>query len=452
MHENVDIPVTDLLLDSGNPRLKSEQPDQQQTALELMRQHGEHVLNLAEHIVDKTSLDPMARVAVVATGDRRKRYKVIEGNRRVLALKALETPSFVSAALSPKQSRKLAALSRKFADAPVEEVECVLFSSEDEAAPWIRLRHTGQNEGRGLVAWDPNEQDRFEARRTGVRKPAGQVLDFVEKHGNLSPEARASSKGVLTNIERLLSSPEARQRVGVDVVRGQVLALYPLEELTNSLTRIIEDFKTGAVSVPQLYHVEDRINYVKGLPRSARPKKSARLPEPLVLDDLTEGRRKPRSKAKAKPRKPPKVKQRTTVIPAGAKLNVTPPRTNAIYNELGEITVEQYPNACSVLLRVFLELSVDHYIEDHQLMTEKEISSTPLAKRLKRVAEHMHGSRRITVKLRKAIEQIANGPSVLAPGVSTFNQYVHNQHVFPKARDLYLAWDELEPLMEAMWP
>ncbi|MGA7704455.1 MAG: hypothetical protein WB998_06110 [Solirubrobacteraceae bacterium] len=49
----------------------------------------------------------------------------------------------------------------------------------------------------------------------------------------MSAEAKASSRGVLTNIERLLGTPEAREHIGVDVARGQVIALYPTEELAN---------------------------------------------------------------------------------------------------------------------------------------------------------------------------------------------------------------------------
>jgi hypothetical protein len=450
MWEVVQIPVSDLLLDSANPRLSTDQPDQQRTLLELIEGRQDHVLNLAEDIVEQGSLDPTAPIVVVATADRRKRYKVIEGNRRVLALKALETPSLISGKLNERQHRRLSGLSRRYAHAPLDEITCVLFDTEEEAEHWIRLRHTGQNEGRGLVPWGAVEQDRYNSRRQGVRKPAGQVLEFVEKHGNLSAEARASSRGVLTNIERVLGTPEARQHLGVDVTRGQVIALYPAEELAKSLTRIVEDAKSGEVTVPQLYHVQDRVDYVNRLPRSALPRRTKRLAQPVLLDDLTECKPKPRSPSKPKPRRRPKP--RTTVIPEQAGLNVKPPRINAIYNELIELTAEQCPNACAVLLRVFLELSVDHYIEDRRLLSEKAARTKPLAFRLKKVTADLQETGRIPSKLRKAIEQIADGPTILAPGISTFNQYVHNSYFFPRTRDLYLAWDELAPLMEALWP
>jgi hypothetical protein len=141
MPEVVPIPVADLLLDSGNPRLPAEQQNQQETALALVEQQGDRLLRLAEDIVSN-GLDPMALPGVVPTGDRRKRYKVIEGNRRVLAVKALEAPSLVSPKLRPFQSKRLNELSARYVDNPVDTIPCVLFASEEEARHWIVLRHT----------------------------------------------------------------------------------------------------------------------------------------------------------------------------------------------------------------------------------------------------------------------------------------------------------------------
>jgi hypothetical protein len=89
------------------------------------------------------------------------------------------------------------------------------------------------------------------------------------------------------------------------------------------------------------------------------PKKSTRLAEPVVLEDLTlEAKALRKAPAPTvKPRR--RLIPRTTVIPKTAQLNVPEPRINAIYNELLTISAEQFPNACSVLLRVFIELSPD---------------------------------------------------------------------------------------------
>jgi hypothetical protein len=449
MAELVQIAVSDLLLDGDNARLIERGNTQQEIALILARQAGDHVIKLAADIVEY-GMDPTALPAVVATDDRRKRYKVLEGNRRVLALKSLETPALITAELSRSTAKRLNELSAKYAKHPIEWVRCALF--EDEAGPqhWIWLRHTGQNDGAGLVTWGSDEQDRYKARHSGKRTPHGQIIDFVDGLGELSPEALESSLKITTNVERLLSNPTFRQKAGLDIVDGDVVSWYPKEEVKKSLLRLVEDLKRGTFKVPDLYTAEQRVAYAEQIPSAARPKRSTRLKEPVVLADLTANVQTPRKAAAKKVSRPRPDRARTTVIPASAKLNVPPPRINAIYNELTSLNAEQYPNACSVLLRVFLELSVDHYIDDKQVTV---VGNNPkLATRLKAVGEHLFNQHKIPKALKVAIERVADGKFLVAASTVTFNQYVHNQYVFPKPRELYDAWDELAAFFEKLWP
>jgi hypothetical protein len=449
--EIVDIPIPDLLLNGSNPRLAGDSSTQQEVALELARQQGDNIVRMAEDIV-ANGLDPTALPAVVATGDRRKRYKVMEGNRRILAVRALDTPSLISPVLSQGSSRRLSALAARYEKKPLTAIHCALFETEESALHWIQLRHTGQNQGIGLVEWGAVEKDRFNALHAGKRKPAGQLIDFVENLGGLSSAAQSSTQRILTNVERLLSTPYAREKLGIDVVDGEVVSYYPAEEVAKGLTRVVEDFKTGKITVPALYHLDDRKKYVDSLPTTTLPKRSTRLKTPVVLDDLASGTKTPRTIA-AKPPRRRRPAPRTTVIPKSAQLDVTHPRINQIYNELLSLNAELYPNACSVLLRVFIELSVDHYVASQKLMTDEEMRNTPLAKRLRITAKDLSTRNLIPTKLLRAIETIASSKTaIVGPTIATFHQYVHNEYVFPKSADLYSAWDELEPFAAKLWP
>jgi hypothetical protein len=449
MPEVVNIPLADLLLDSGNPRLVETKETQQETATALARQQGDNLLRLATDIVEH-GLDPTALPAVVATADRQKRYKVVEGNRRILALRALETPSLVTGVLSPSSARRLVQLAARYEENPMGNVPCVLFDTEEEAQHWVLLRHTGQNQGVGLVEWGTEEQDRYNARHAGTRRPAGQVIAFVDKHGTLSAEARASHRKIITTLQRMLNTAYVRQALGIDVQDRQVIALYPTSELARSLSRLVEDLKLN-LQVPDLYHLPQREDWVDSLPASVKPRKSKMLKTPVFLDNLTAG--EPSQGATRTPRRRKVQPTRTTVIPRSSTLEVTPPRINAIYNELSNLNVEQYPNASSVLLRVFIELSVDHYIADKKLLTEKQVRESPLAKRLKTVVKYLETSGAIQARLARAVEAMAdNQRSAVGASVVTMHGYVHNEFAYPKSHDLYATWDEIAPVMEQMWP
>lgn len=452
MHEIVQIALADLLLDPKNPRLRDDGLSTQQTVYRaLAHQQGRKLLKLAEDIVRYGGLDPMTLPAVVATPDRQKRYKVVEGNRRVLALKALETPSIIVSEYSAADQKKWTEYAGRFGQDPIELVDCVLFDTEDDARHWIELRHTGLNDGPGLAEWDSNEKDRWLARH-GTRQPAGQVIDFVER---VTGEPLTNAK-ILTNVRRLLETKAVLEALGLEVNKGIVHSRFPADETVKGLKRIVDDLSSGAIRVKDIYDAPDRAAYVGRFDkRRELPSPAKRLSAPKPLDELkaTTPRKAPATnrttiRSKAATPKP----ERTALIPPGSSVNPSPPRINAICNELRSLSLDQYPNAAGVLLRVFLELSVDHEIDKHNLLTPDQRRGATLSKRLKLVAAHLRKAGRIDDSYQKAVNKIADTQAVIAASTATFNQYVHNRYVYPKPSELRTAWDELQPLLQALWP
>lgn len=449
MPQTVDVPVADMLLDPANARLGEVQESQQATVLALAGQQGPKLVTLAASIQSR-GLDPAQLPVVISTGDRRRRYLVLEGNRRVLALKALETPSLVQSALRPADFKRLSGIANKFADAPIDLVTCVLFDQdeEDEAYTWITMRHTSGQAGAGLEEWDSDEKDRFAARH-GLGKSrglSGQVIDFLKDLDGPS----ASKTRVATNIGRIVGGAYAREKLGLDKVGDDLVSYYPKDEVAKGLRRLVDDLRTGAIKVPEIYTREQQADYVNSFKRTQLPKKSTRLPAPVKLADLASGANTPVTTKPKRRRSRPKP-PRTSIAPNNANLNPGPPRINQIFNELVDMPAESFPNAGSVLLRVFLELSVDDYLKKKNLMTESERRNTVLAKRMKSVADHLASNGVIDGQLKMAIHKVADSQHTLAASVQTFNQYVHNQYVFPKATELRTSWDELQPFLEAIW-
>lgn len=448
--EIVDVAVSDLLLDQANPRLGDTPASQQDVYTELAKHEGRYLLNLAEDIV-KHGLDPTNLPTVVPTGDRHKRYRVVEGNRRVLALKALETPSIVSHVFKGAELKRINRLSARYMEDPLITIKCVLFEEADASLHWIFLRHTGLNDGVGLHGWGADEQDRFQARHSGVRKPAGQILDFVEGYGALSDEAKRSNLKILTNIERLLVGRAARDALGIDVVDGEVVSLFSMQEVAKGLTHVVDDLKCKRANVKDVYHAEDREMYIKAIPRARLPK-GKKLPEAVRLSDLAAGKSTPAPKPPRRRQPRPKL-ERTAIIPSTSALNISTPRINKIYNELLTLNVESYPNAGAVLLRVFLELTTDHGLDVDGVMPEQKRRNTPLAGRMKALADHYSNANRISDQLRKAVHSIADrGQGPINASTMTMNQYVHNPHVHPTSAELRAAWDQMEPFLEKVWP
>ena len=59
--------------------------------------------------------------------------------------------------------------------------------------------------------------------------------------------------------------------------------------------------------------------------------------------------------------------QRKTLIPNNCIIRISNPKANKIYDELKKIDVRSFVNCAAVTLRVFLELSVDTFIEKKRI-------------------------------------------------------------------------------------
>jgi hypothetical protein len=247
-----------------------------------------------------------------------------------------------------------------------------------------------------------------------------------------------------------MKSRAVRKAVGLDKDGDDLVSNFPAEEVGKTLLKIVDDLSSKRIKVKDIYDEEARADYLKTVRRGDLPAASRKLNQPVALSDLEPGKQPRKAAPRPRPAPPaPRLPQRTTLIPNSCRLNPQPPRINAIYNELLTLNVDTYPNATAVLLRVFVELSLDHYIAQNALTIK---SGAKLFERLKLVSAHLFSAKKIPDQLRKAIDRIAGTQkTVIAASTVTFNQYVHNSYVHPKPSELYAAWDELQPFMEQIW-
>lgn len=444
MPELIEVAVAQLELDPRNPRLGKEQGSQLETAHALAAQQGARLVNLAAHIIEH-GIDPTTLTAVVALPGRGHRYKVLEGNRRVLALKALDSPSLVVPAFEAREVRAITRLAKDFAKNPIHRINCIRFDTEEEAQPWVELRHTGSN-GAGLVEWTAEEKRRYEA-RFGPGGVELQVLDFVKAVGGIDADAQGA---FITNIHRALMSAKLQAGYGIRKgADGRFESWYPADEIRKPLTKLVNDMASGAVNSRALGGAAEREAYLNGFKKADMPDPKTRLDTPVPLDELASTYTPPGGKPPRKKGSPRPPRVRTALIPRDCTLNPTATRVADLVRELRSMNVNDYPNACSVSLRVLLELGMDDAIEKHSLTVDKDVT---LAKKIKTVVAYLEKQGLINAKLKKAMEGVANSrTSAVAAGVVTWHQYVHNHYVHPKPTELRTTWDELQPFLEALW-
>ncbi len=154
----------DLVLDAENPRLGNPNVGQRDVMRALAASQGRKLLALARDIVESGGLNPTELAIVMPFEDDEHRHVVLEGNRRIVAVKALENPESVNGAVDSAVLKELRNLSKQYLENPIEGIPCWVVKTRDDARHWIELRHTGENEGAGVVRWSSDDINRFRAR------------------------------------------------------------------------------------------------------------------------------------------------------------------------------------------------------------------------------------------------------------------------------------------------
>jgi hypothetical protein len=195
------IKITDIYLDQENPRFPP--VNSQREAIDVMlADQGDKIVTLALDIY-QYGLNPSVRPILFKEEDR---LVDGDGNRRLTALKILETPSLADG--FPKIRKKIEAILKRPGEVPTE-VACVIFSDRAAARHWISVNHGGEQEGRGQINWNAEQKARFE------RKPSIglEALDLLT-HKGLITEADKEQVNKST-LDRLLNYKEVKSALSI---------------------------------------------------------------------------------------------------------------------------------------------------------------------------------------------------------------------------------------------
>ncbi len=420
-HTRKVIPITSILINPENPRF--EPVKNQNEAIELMLTEKEsEIKKLTEDIIHN-GLNPLKNIMV---SPYEKRFLTLEGNRRVVCLKLLNDPKKTN---NLDMREFFSQLNDKyFGDIPVN-IPCVVFVNEDYANHWMLLEHTGKNDGAGVVPWGPEQKKRF------LKKKTRDVLifDFADKYN-------ISRKDIdTTNLERLLSTSHVRDSIGISFKDEEIELQKSESTVKENIKKIFKDMSDKTFNVKKIYLKEDRERWIDGILKPEnKPNSKNQTNATKTSDDAYDDSKK--------------STDRKNLIPKNCKLIINENRINDIFlelrNDLSLSGNKTTPNAVGVLFRVFLEVSIDEYINKKKI----EFSSKPkLKEKINKVTEHMKKNNVATSTDLKYINQIGSAGNSHLLSIQHFHDYVHNKNIRPEGDDLKNKWDNLESFFKILW-
>ena len=445
--QHLDLDVAQLDLDCRNPR-HDRVADQEAALSALIADQGRKLPNLALDIHSK-GLSPAQRFMVIEQSSGR--YTVLDGNRRLAALRLLASPELLPPDVGPADFASLVAVPGSRPD----RVACCLMPDRESASAWLERTHTGQLDGIGVVPWSTVAQHRFRPRgRRTQTSSAVAVLDWLRERtdGTVHRQIDVVLRDASTNLGRLLTDQVVRGLIGCTFDGHEVVAIAPEAALVRRFSAIVADL-AGETVVTALTHRGDREQHIRGLlggdihpagdgvqldldnPQADGPAgygEETNVAEPTSAPPTpdTDRRGSPSSTGQARittrrvgRRQPPRLFQDLT--PAGLQT-----RTRNIFEELQRLDLSRFPNSAAVVLRSAIELSVVEYLESVNVNLK---TVRTLADRIDEAIDQIQVPKK-SQRYHGIRTELAKPYSLTQ--ATNLNRYVHNLHHPPLADEL----------------
>ncbi len=433
-----DIDLSDLQLDTENYRI-GPQVGQHEAIQAIIEEQGQKLVELADDFLD-IGLSPIELITVCPSDDGSK-FRVVEGNRRVTMLKLLREPAL---ATNTPLEKKFHTLAASHGTKVPKSLTCMVLPTKQAAFVWIQRKHDTGLGGAATIPWSAIAIRRAKE-ALGNRQVTLEVMDLVAQQPSITEaDLKTLAKMPVTNLERILDDPAALKMLGLEVRGAELVCQFDQTWTVGVLTDIVKDIAYKKIKVRDIYDDKKRAKYVADV--SKRQKKAPTTTAEWAVK--RGGKIDTPAPAKKRVKLVPTV--RLTLIPITCRLRIGHPRINAIYNELRrKLKTEALPNCAAAMLRVFVELSVDHYMQKKAITLPSNVKVT-LYNKLKVVADYMETQGIMSRGALKPVRLAATSPHEIL-STETLNAYVHSPHVMPKPADLRDSWDAIEPFVTAIW-
>ena len=462
------ISVTSLHLDDKNPRLGREFTASAPREIIQYLFDNDKAFEVAESIADRGFFPNEPLLAI----QENERYIVIEGNRRLAALKALKEPGLLNSNFQAKVERLVRRISniKDLAKVPV-----TIAPSRRATDRQIAGRHIGTP----VLAWRAENRASFilekleegydndelstllgfsaadiqNARQTRSIPDMARSIELPEE-----VKAKLGNPKIFTTIKRVFDSTVGRQYLMIepDANHG-IIGTTTKHEFVKGFTRLVTDLALNKQTSRTLNTIEDMESYFKSWKPDELPQKKhgSFVPSDIIKGKSTASKG---GSLLAQP-KPKKGKiESLTVLPRDFKVKFGNDRLSDIRNELTRLKRDDFPNAGAVLLRVFLELTVIDYFNrtgDYSNIIQKlkaqNVQLPHGVPTMKQIVKEVigvakkHLSQADANKVEKALKYDKAAPFT----ISDMHGFVHTTDI-PSQRDILQFWSRLEPLFRHM--
>lgn len=378
---------------------------------------------------------------------------VIEGNRRLAALKALDDPErvpfFKDRIKSLKHSR-------------IQKIRAVLAPSREKALQLIANKHTNNLRR----PWRPLRQAYFyksqiengkTIEQLRIEYPSHDITKFIKmleahhlaksityENDVVTLMVHDERKFPITNLERMYDDPYVAEFLGFGFeTNGKVKGKTKTGDFKKAYKKIIEDIALDQLNSRNTNTKEQREKYINSLPLELKPSMSAQRTFTSSSFKETKVDKEELSK------KIKSIKKQKGLIPSYVPFKLEHSSLREIYEELRHIPVKDFANATHDLLRSFLECTLVCYLKETKeyKLVEKNGKHNP---KLDEMLTFILSDKCTSISdasLKQVIEHIKSHYTQ-DYSLVRLNMINHNENWVSTEKEVRAAWSKIEPLMK----
>ena len=318
------------------------------------------------------------------------------------------------------------------------------------------LRHTGENEGVGVVQWKSWQSNNFRRRRGSQADRATlfclAVANEFRSETDLLADVEIVRRERLTTLGRLIGDPDVRREYGFDFVDDGVVFYFEKAHLLNAFQKIFSDMSNlnDGVGVDKIKSKNQRKAYVKQI-ADVLPSRAERLSEPRLAGANDPSKKPDELSAPESPVTPQKrrsLPKNERVIFQGLSLSRVDLRISQCLQQAQLFEIDAAPAVAAVMTRVIIELAVTDAGQKLGLSMKE---SDPLRKKIGCALQALDPDIRDPKKRDKGLEMAwIRSQDENALIVQAMNAFVHNILAQPTSSEVRELSKTFRPLLEQL--
>lgn len=396
---------------------------------------------------------------------------VVEGNRRLAALKALADPTLIDGPWS-KKLQKLAKNMGGIDD--ITSVPVTTAPSRRETDKQVASRHIGTP----VLPWEAENRAGFILAKLNEGYSTEQLriaLGFTDSDIQKSRIARsvadmARSLDLPAIVREKLNNPRAQVFSTIErvLLSGPGRSFFRLEKslehgikghtskdsFSPAFSKLVSDVALKKKSSRSLNTEAEIGKYLEEFPSDLKPKKTGSF----TPDEF---RSKATSAARGIDDEHPTKREKgvfRTVLPRSVKIPFEHEKLADMRSELVKLRRAAFPNAGAFLLRAFFEIVAVEYLRRtgelqtliDDLRTKRQLQGeTPTLKQMINLLKK-HAKQNLSSSQADSVEKAINYNRTAPFTISDLHSFVHQPHELPTERDILQFWKRIEPLVRHM--